>query len=182
MVLGSVWLMCRSVYLSGLLMSHGTDSVRTRRATTENKRRRTMRHYGRLKLNNIRLIASGKLGESLYQSRLLMWKMNKLPFLEHHPFVIAYRHFAKKRSLLKQTMSLRNCHFVLLKQGRRSLISVLYLELFLGGLIWGEREGGRQRKDKRISILIADNRIFFSAVCVSTNSAWSSHICQTQVA
>lgn len=25
--------MCRSVYLSGLLMSHGTDSVRTRRAT-----------------------------------------------------------------------------------------------------------------------------------------------------
>lgn len=35
LVLGSVWLMCRSVYLSGLLISHGTDSVRTRRATTE---------------------------------------------------------------------------------------------------------------------------------------------------
>ena len=32
LVLGRVWLMCRSVYLSGLLMSHGTDSVRTSRA------------------------------------------------------------------------------------------------------------------------------------------------------
>ena len=38
LVLGSVWLMCRSVYLSGLLMSHGTDSVRTRRATIEGKK------------------------------------------------------------------------------------------------------------------------------------------------
>lgn len=32
--------MCRSVYLSGLLMSHGTDSVRTRRATTQKKPKR----------------------------------------------------------------------------------------------------------------------------------------------
>lgn len=39
LVLGSVWLMCRSVYLSGLLMSHGTDSVRTRRATIVRKQR-----------------------------------------------------------------------------------------------------------------------------------------------
>lgn len=43
--------MCRSVYLSGLLMSHGTDSVRTRRATIEKKNHRgTMKHCGRLKL------------------------------------------------------------------------------------------------------------------------------------
>lgn len=33
--------MCRSVYLSGLLMSHGTDSVRTRRATGETRIRRS---------------------------------------------------------------------------------------------------------------------------------------------
>lgn len=40
LVFGSVWLMCRSVYLSGLLMSHGTDSVRTKRATTEKKEKK----------------------------------------------------------------------------------------------------------------------------------------------
>ena len=46
--------MCRSVYLSGLLMSHGTDSVRTRRATAEHKKKhsRTMKPCGRLKLDN----------------------------------------------------------------------------------------------------------------------------------
>lgn len=54
--------MCRSVYLSGLLMSHGTDSVRTRRATAERKKHEgTMKHYGRLTLNNNCLTALGKL-------------------------------------------------------------------------------------------------------------------------
>jgi hypothetical protein len=40
LVLGSVWLMCRSVYLRGLLMSHGTDSVRTKRAGRDRIRRK----------------------------------------------------------------------------------------------------------------------------------------------
>lgn len=63
--------MCRSVYLSGLLMSHGTDSVLTRRATTRKKAQRgIMKHCGRPKLNNTCLIVFRKLGEILYQTLL----------------------------------------------------------------------------------------------------------------
>lgn len=46
--------------------------------------------------------------------------------------------------------------------------------MFLGGLIWGRREEGGeggQRKDKRISILTADNGIFFSVLSKSVQTA-----------
>lgn len=55
--------MCRSVYLSGLLMSHGTDSVRTRRATTDKKDKETMKHLQNVKCCAILcLIAEGDFG------------------------------------------------------------------------------------------------------------------------
>lgn len=66
---------------------------------------------------------------------------------------ICYRKQTEKR-LLKQIMSLRNLSFSLSKAGEGRLIKALYLELFLGGLIWGEKGvvcvGGGQRKDKRM--------------------------------
>lgn len=46
-------------------------------------------------------------------------------------------------------MSLRNLSFSPSKAGEGSLINALYLELFLGGLIWGEKGvggwGGREK-------------------------------------
>lgn len=172
LVLGRVWLMCRSVYLSGLLMSHGTDSVRTRRATTEHTG--TMKQRGRLKLHNTRLIGSGKWRETHYQVLLLIRKMNKLPSLERHPFVIANR---QKKSLLKQMMSLRNLSFSLTKAGEGSLINALYLELFLGGLIWGEKGvvGGAEKRQKNVN---SKCRCFFFQCSLSQNKQSHMLICK----
>lgn len=60
------------------------------------------------------------------------------------------------------------CRFVSLKARRKSLISLLYLESFLGGLVWegGWRQGG-QRKDKGDSIIGEDNRYFLIAPLVN---------------
>lgn len=59
-------------------------------------------------------------------------------------------------------MSLGNLSLCLIKgQKEKSLISVLYLESFLGGLVWEGRRGGGVGKDKRVLILGEDNRDFF---------------------
>ena len=62
--------------------------------------------------------------------------MNKLPFLQHNPFVITHGHFGEeKKTLLEQTKSLSNVSFVSGKLGRKSPIIAPYLESFLGCLI-----------------------------------------------
>lgn len=59
----------------------------------------------------------------------------------------------------EETMSLGNLSLCLIKgQKEKSLISVLYLESFLGGLV--SEGGGGGRKDKRVLILGEDNRYF----------------------
>lgn len=45
-------------------------------------------------------MASEKLGESHYQAELLIWKINKLPFLEHH--LLSHRDTEKKKLSLSQ--------------------------------------------------------------------------------
>lgn len=76
----------------------------------------------------------------------------------------------------EETMSLRNLSLCLIKgQKEKSLISVLYLESFLGGLVWG---GGRG-EDKRVLILGEDNRYFLIVPLVNVSNVINQIIIYT---
>lgn len=62
------------------------------------------------------------------------------------PAVITLIHLSRRRCL-KKPCNCEMCRFVSLKARRKSLISLLYLESFLGGLVW-EGGGGKVGREK----------------------------------
>lgn len=68
------------------------------------------------------------------------------------------------------------CGFVSLKARRKSLISVLYLEWFLGGLVWEGVEARWARKDKGVLIIGQDNRYFLIVPLVNPSKLMNQMI------
>lgn len=128
--------MFRSAYLSGLLMSHGTDSVRTSRACGK-------RNIEALRGTGIKDKKKRNIKKRTALSELVFNEKNEQTLLSCTlPAVIALTHKQKTKPCHWEI-----CHFVSLKARRKkSLINVLYLESFLGGLVW-EGEGWGKTKE-----------------------------------
>lgn len=123
--------MCRSVYLSGLLMSHGTDSVRTRRATIARRQR------GKAKLHETYLkIKVGENGQTALNASIC-----------YHVTALLAR---KKKFPLANHVIEEICQFLAAMQSRESLISVLTLGSSLVVFFWREAGGGKEKTKSNI--------------------------------